>query len=473
MMRSSKNRCGSRPWVLAVSGLLALCGVAGAGPVGSAFTYQGQLNVSGAPATGSYDIRFGVFGAASGGMQMYTAEHTGVAVQNGIFTRQLDFGEFAFNGAERWIEISIRPAGSGQAYTTLSPRQQVTAVPYALGLAAGAFTTAATETPLLTMHQEGTGNGVILGMYHPSNDNTTLTALTQGTGFAATFGALNETSTSPAMWTVTTGMGNAAKFQAMNSTSTAPAVYSVHQGNGNAGNFELSNSSSNASALVAKQSGAGPALDASTSGSGRAVSARTIGSGYAVYGYAQSNANAVAGYFAHGAGGKALWAHTGSNGTAFEASASNGTAVLANGGWGTGVRASTSGGIALQAQAGTNGTALQIDSGAIRVNGAGINTSTAVFRHRVTSSTITGCIGTACRQSVINHPMCNNNPNAMLVVTEVITNTDSFYRTAPIGVFYKASSGRWHIQAQGNLSQTDPIEELDEGQEFNVMVVVP
>ena len=36
---------------------------------GTAFTYQGQLNDNGSPADGTYDLRFAIFDAASGGTQ--------------------------------------------------------------------------------------------------------------------------------------------------------------------------------------------------------------------------------------------------------------------------------------------------------------------------------------------------------------------------------------------------------------------
>jgi hypothetical protein len=44
---------------------------------------------------------------------------------------RLDFGSEHFNGADRWIEIAVRPAGSG-TFTALSPRQRVTSAPYSI-----------------------------------------------------------------------------------------------------------------------------------------------------------------------------------------------------------------------------------------------------------------------------------------------------------------------------------------------------
>ena len=113
----------------------------------TAFTYQGKLVDSGNPANGSYDLQFKLFDALSGGTQQgATLTLTSVAVSNGIFTVQLDFGACAscFNGAARYLEVAVKATSSG-TYTTLSPRQAVTSTPYAInsaqlgGLAASSF----------------------------------------------------------------------------------------------------------------------------------------------------------------------------------------------------------------------------------------------------------------------------------------------------------------------------------------------
>ncbi len=107
--------------------------------LGTAFTYQGQLKSGGNPVNGNCDFQFSLWDAASGGAQVgATQTKTSVAVSNGLFTVQLDFGS-VFTGDARWLAVAVRcPAGSG-TYTTLSPRQALTAAPYALGLRPGAF----------------------------------------------------------------------------------------------------------------------------------------------------------------------------------------------------------------------------------------------------------------------------------------------------------------------------------------------
>jgi len=99
----------------------------------SAFTYQGQIKDASGPVTGSCDFKFSLWETLNGNEQVgSTLTQTSVVVDGGLFTVQLDFGSGAFNGNARWLETAVRcPTGTG-TYSTLSPRQPVTAVPYAM-----------------------------------------------------------------------------------------------------------------------------------------------------------------------------------------------------------------------------------------------------------------------------------------------------------------------------------------------------
>src|SRR6476619_149431 len=98
----------------------------------SGFTYQGRLTDGGSPANGSYDLQFALFDAASGNNQIgQTLAVSTVPVSGGVFTVTLDFGASAFTGANRFLEISARPSGAA-GFTLLTPRQPITATPYAL-----------------------------------------------------------------------------------------------------------------------------------------------------------------------------------------------------------------------------------------------------------------------------------------------------------------------------------------------------
>ncbi len=104
-----------------------------AAPLGSAFTYQGRLEQNGAPVNGNCDLVFKLWDALADGTQIGgTQTRTNVALAQGHFTVQLDFGVGAFTGDARWLAIEVRcPAGTG-AYTPLTPRQPLSAAPYAL-----------------------------------------------------------------------------------------------------------------------------------------------------------------------------------------------------------------------------------------------------------------------------------------------------------------------------------------------------
>ncbi len=98
----------------------------------TAFQYQGHVNDGGAPANGSYDFLFSVWTNSTGPAQVgSTFAAPATAVNNGLFTATPDFGAGVFTGPDRWLEIAVRPAGSG-SYTTFTPRQKFTSSPYAI-----------------------------------------------------------------------------------------------------------------------------------------------------------------------------------------------------------------------------------------------------------------------------------------------------------------------------------------------------
>jgi len=105
----------------------------GAHAQGTAFTYQGRLDANGGPANGSYDLRFALYDAVSGGNLLLpgAVTNTAVAVSNGLFTVTLDFGLAPFNGEVRWLDMGVRSNGGG-SFTGLSGRQPLTPTPYAL-----------------------------------------------------------------------------------------------------------------------------------------------------------------------------------------------------------------------------------------------------------------------------------------------------------------------------------------------------
>lgn len=122
-----------------IAALAALAAGAAVAMAQTEFTYQGQLKSAGVLADGSFDLTFRLWDADMGGSQIGGAVVVNdEPIINGLLTAQLDFGVGAFDGDPRWLEIAVRPGASGGGYTTLSPRQPLTAVPYALYAMGGA-----------------------------------------------------------------------------------------------------------------------------------------------------------------------------------------------------------------------------------------------------------------------------------------------------------------------------------------------
>jgi hypothetical protein len=135
-----------------------------------AFTYQGQLQEDGLPANGTYDLLFILYDSEVGGSQVGPIEEIeDVAVTDGLFQVELDFGAGVFVGQPRWLEVGVRDAASTGSYSTLSSRQAIQPAPYAIGLRPGArLQQVATGTALRADSTEGigfAGLGQVYGVY--------------------------------------------------------------------------------------------------------------------------------------------------------------------------------------------------------------------------------------------------------------------------------------------------------------------
>ena len=148
-----------------------------AAPLGTAFTYQGQLKQAGSPLTGTADFEFSLWDEAgtgnppAGGSQVgSTVTMSNVTVANGLFTAQIDFGVGAFNGDARWLQVAVRSPAGGGTFTTLSPRQSLTASPYALKVPGldGSSLDAPDGDPLNAVNVDNDGN-VGIGTTNPFN----------------------------------------------------------------------------------------------------------------------------------------------------------------------------------------------------------------------------------------------------------------------------------------------------------------
>jgi hypothetical protein len=119
--------------ILLITTLLLTATAGPTATAATAFTYGGRLTDGATLAFGSYDLRFSLFTAPAGGVQVAPAvTKEDLQLTNGIFTVELDFGPDAVSGEPRWLEIAVRPGGSAAGFTVLSPRHELTTSPYAL-----------------------------------------------------------------------------------------------------------------------------------------------------------------------------------------------------------------------------------------------------------------------------------------------------------------------------------------------------
>jgi hypothetical protein len=118
--------------------LAAASATAFAVPQSTAFTYQGQLNVNGSQANGTYQFTFELYDAASAGSAVGPTIQQALDVVNGVFTTDLDFGA-VFDGRQYWLAIQVGTTTSNEL--PLAARQPVSLAPvagYALKAASAA-----------------------------------------------------------------------------------------------------------------------------------------------------------------------------------------------------------------------------------------------------------------------------------------------------------------------------------------------
>lgn len=118
-------------WLL----LLILAGALKVSAQGTAFSYQGRLNVGGVAVTNIYDFRFALYDAVINGDAIGMPQtNVAVGVTNGIFMTTIDFGP-VFTGTNYWLSVGVRTngaIGNTNTFTLLSPRQALLPVPYAI-----------------------------------------------------------------------------------------------------------------------------------------------------------------------------------------------------------------------------------------------------------------------------------------------------------------------------------------------------
>ena len=102
-----------------------------------AFTYQGTLTRNGQPVDDTCALRFGLWDELAGGsIKADLNTFNAVTVKEGAFTVLLNFLN-QFTGDDRFLQTEVKCPGDAD-FITLSPRQVLNGVPYAIGLRPGA-----------------------------------------------------------------------------------------------------------------------------------------------------------------------------------------------------------------------------------------------------------------------------------------------------------------------------------------------
>jgi len=510
---------------LVFAGFLAGRDLAAAEPIGTAFTYQGHLQNLGQPAQGLYDVRFTLYDRASGGSQIAgPILQDNLAVSDGLLVATLDFGAAAFATHALWLEVAVRPGEATGAFAVLTPRQALRPVPFALQ--AGASASAAMAATASSAPWSGLSS-VPAGFADGVDNDTTYAA---GAGLALTGTQFGIASGGVGTAALANGSVTSEKIASGTVAPDRLAVGSFSnvfwKVDGNAGTtsgthflgttdskpLELRVNSARALRLepdaVAPNIIGGAANNAVTSSSGAVIGGgkdhRVVDSDLAAIGGGASNtitnanyavipggrSNVVSADSSLAAGlqacatnaGSFVWADAagfpfGSTTTnQFRARALGGaefvTAATKDGVLAS-VRITATGGVAVATLTPMQ-PALDLAQGFIRVAGASSRTNSPMFIHRVTAA------NSSENWSVIDHPLCNGDPSALLLVTPNLnpndsTGTNHVANLTAVGVFY---TGDKHPKFTGSLSRrwalffTEP-SAVAFNAAYNVLVIKP
>ncbi|MBO6740012.1 MAG: hypothetical protein JJ916_09150 [Phycisphaerales bacterium] len=252
------------------------------------FTYQGTLNDNGAPADGTYDFRFTLWDDQTIGApdtQLgFTNPRSGVPVENGVFSVQLDMGTTDFStAAGRYLQIEVRPSGGGGPYTTLNPRTPIDFAPRSI------FSLGAEVAERLTLPyvQNGFPASSSSGIFNITNIDTSGYAIGADGPTWGLVGFGGDYSSFPPIQTPAGVFGIGERVGTGGSSDTGSGIYGITS-TGNGGEFTvLSTNSGNA--LRARTAGSGhaglferAALTGSTAAL-RVTNASTSSSAYGVH----------------------------------------------------------------------------------------------------------------------------------------------------------------------------------------------
>jgi len=129
-------------WGMALVGAILQAVPVQAAPVGTAFTYQGQLKQDGVPANGRFDFRFSLQTTQFGVVLPAPQCRRGVTVVNGLFTTDVEFPAGTFVGPPFSLQVHVKTFNPNEIFdctpntfdpfTAVGPPQPIQPTPYAL-----------------------------------------------------------------------------------------------------------------------------------------------------------------------------------------------------------------------------------------------------------------------------------------------------------------------------------------------------
>lgn len=502
----------------------------------ASFVYEGQLDDRGVPANGRYDIRLAVYRDAELGATLSAPlVFNAVEVRDGRF--RLDFEARLDGDQSAWVELAVRDVGAG-SFSAIPGRTKATQAPAAIGACWSTVgdsgsnpathflgTTDAQPLVLRTRNAQSlriepttvlsgglpitaniiagsshnavlagvrgatiAGGGVPLGDSDPDLSSEAPNRVSDsygsiGGGYANVAGDDGGTTTDRAFATIGGGFANSAAgshatVAGGSSNSALAEGASVLGGTGNA--------------TTAQGASLGGGVANNVSGVAGVVSgglSNTVVADYGVIGGGSFNAvygnqSTVAGGTGNCAGAAFSWAgghnakvRPGTDPNSFTACDDLASYPGGNGDVGSFVWADNS--VGVFASSGPNQFAVRA-AGGLRWGGTGVNSSTSpAFTHQVSIGSNTCDAGSTPVHSRtwVNHPLLNDNPNAVIVLTP------NFGSTAgggvapprnPVGLYYNATAvggcpaGRWVI-----YQLTVTAETLNNGARFNAWFVLP
>jgi hypothetical protein len=110
-------------WLYRTIATLLALGTLGASAAN--YTYHGNLQESGRPANGSYDLLLTLYSAASGGSRLANPVTLyNIPVRDGSFSTNVDFGTAASIG-QAYLDVQVKPSKSAAAFAQLDNRSAV------------------------------------------------------------------------------------------------------------------------------------------------------------------------------------------------------------------------------------------------------------------------------------------------------------------------------------------------------------